>query len=97
MALWLKSEKHADGTNVYSVPQINNIPTVVGAINFVFMVGSGTASDLIGSRAPVMAFVGACQRPANVRKSPHWCIHPLSFSSTRSFEDQDSSPLRSRT
>ncbi|KAK8187395.1 major facilitator superfamily domain-containing protein [Phyllosticta capitalensis] len=59
MALWLKSEKHADGTNVYSVPQINNIPTVVGAINFVFMVGSGTASDLIGSRAPVMAFVGA--------------------------------------
>ncbi|KAK7533544.1 permease of the major facilitator superfamily [Phyllosticta paracitricarpa] len=59
MALWLKSEKHADGSNVYSVPEINNIPTVVGAINFFFMVGSGAASDLIGSRAPVMAFVGS--------------------------------------
>lgn len=32
MALWLKSEKTADGKNRYSVPQINNIPTVVGAV-----------------------------------------------------------------
>ncbi|KAL0264264.1 hypothetical protein SLS55_000211 [Diplodia seriata] len=32
MALWLKSEKTADGRNRYSVPQINNIPTVVGAV-----------------------------------------------------------------
>ncbi|EKG18412.1 Methyltransferase type 11 [Macrophomina phaseolina MS6] len=58
MALWLKSEKKADGTNRYSVPEINNIPTVVGAVNFVFMTGSGIASDIIGSRAPVMLFVG---------------------------------------
>ncbi|KAB2575634.1 Pantothenate transporter liz1 [Lasiodiplodia theobromae] len=58
MALWLKSEKTADGKNRYSVPQINNIPTVVGAVNFFFMVGSGLASDIIGSRAPVTFFVG---------------------------------------
>lgn len=32
MALWLKSEKTADGKNRYSVPEINNIPTVVGAV-----------------------------------------------------------------
>lgn len=32
MALWLKAEKNADGGSRYSVPQINNIPTVVGAV-----------------------------------------------------------------
>ncbi|KAF4301793.1 putative major facilitator superfamily transporter protein [Botryosphaeria dothidea] len=58
MALWLKSEKTADGKNRYSVPEINNIPTVVGAVNFFFMTGSGIASDIIGSRAPVMFVVG---------------------------------------
>ncbi|KAF2086297.1 MFS general substrate transporter, partial [Saccharata proteae CBS 121410] len=58
MALWLKSEKTADGNSRYTVSQINNIPTVVGAVNFFFMTGSGFASDIIGSRAPAMGFVG---------------------------------------
>jgi ACS family pantothenate transporter-like MFS transporter len=51
-ALWLKSEK------TYSVPQINNLPTVIGAINFFFMLTSGYASDKIGSRGPVCIVVG---------------------------------------
>lgn len=51
--LWLKAE----GT--YSVPQINNLPTVMGAINFFFMVGTGFISDKIGKRGPVCLAVGS--------------------------------------
>ncbi|KAL1607582.1 hypothetical protein SLS59_002551 [Nothophoma quercina] len=50
--IWLK----ALGT--YSVPEINNIPTTVGAINFVFMIGTGFASDKLGRRGPVCFAVG---------------------------------------
>ncbi|KAJ5362363.1 Major facilitator superfamily domain general substrate transporter [Penicillium brevicompactum] len=50
--LWLKSMKD------YSVPQINNIPTSMGAINFVFMIGTGYAADKIGRRGPVCFAVG---------------------------------------
>jgi ACS family pantothenate transporter-like MFS transporter len=50
--IWLKSLK------IYSVPEINNIPTTVGAINFVFMVSTGFVSDKIGTRAPVCFVVG---------------------------------------
>jgi ACS family pantothenate transporter-like MFS transporter len=46
-ALWLKAEK------TYSVPQINNLPTVIGAVNFFFMIGTGFAIDKIGSRGPL--------------------------------------------
>ncbi|KAL1640896.1 hypothetical protein SLS58_006512 [Diplodia intermedia] len=59
MALWLKSEKTADGRNRYSVPQINNIPTVVGAVNFIFMTTTGLAADALGTRAPVTLVVGS--------------------------------------
>ncbi|KKY15714.1 putative major facilitator superfamily transporter [Diplodia seriata] len=59
MALWLKSEKTADGRNRYSVPQINNIPTVVGAVNFIFMTTTGIAADSLGTRAPVTLVVGS--------------------------------------
>ncbi|CAG8950622.1 hypothetical protein HYFRA_00002831 [Hymenoscyphus fraxineus] len=50
--LWLKSEKR------YSVPQINNLPTIIGAVNFFFMIGTGFISDKIGKRGPVCAAVG---------------------------------------
>ncbi|TVY48769.1 putative transporter [Lachnellula occidentalis] len=50
--LWLKSQH-------YSVTNINNIPTIIGAVNFFFMISTGYASDIIGSRAPVMAVVGS--------------------------------------
>ncbi|KAL3474794.1 permease of the major facilitator superfamily [Aspergillus californicus] len=42
--LWLKS------TGEYSIPQINNIPTSLGAVNFVFMLGTGYAVDRAGPR-----------------------------------------------
>lgn len=51
-SLWLKARK------VYSVPQINSIPTGLGAINFFFMVTTGYVSDLIGRRGPVCFAVG---------------------------------------
>lgn len=51
--LWLTAEK------TYSVVQINNIPTSLGAVNFFFMITTGYAADVIGSRAPVAAFVGS--------------------------------------
>ncbi|KAI0376464.1 MFS general substrate transporter [Hypomontagnella monticulosa] len=38
MALWLKAEK-------YSVPDVNNLPTVYSAISIVFMVTSGAYND----------------------------------------------------
>jgi ACS family pantothenate transporter-like MFS transporter len=50
--IWLKSRK------IYSVPEINNIPTTVGAINFFFMIATGYASDKIGRRGPVCFAVG---------------------------------------
>ncbi|KAL2830484.1 major facilitator superfamily transporter [Aspergillus cavernicola] len=40
--LWLKS------TGKYSIPQINNIPTSLGAVNFIFMLGTGYIVDLVG-------------------------------------------------
>lgn len=39
MALWLKAEK------TYSVPQINNLPTVYSAVSIVFMLASGVYND----------------------------------------------------
>lgn len=42
--LWLKS------TGRYSIPQINNIPTSLGAVNFVFMLGTGYVVDILGPR-----------------------------------------------
>jgi ACS family pantothenate transporter-like MFS transporter len=51
-SLWLTAEKR------FSVVEINNIPTAIGAVNFFFMIGSGYAADAIGSRAPVTAVVG---------------------------------------
>ncbi|KAL5343570.1 alpha/beta-hydrolase [Aspergillus crustosus] len=52
--LWLKS------TGEYSIPQINNIPTCIGAVNFVFMLGTGYVVDLVGAkgRGAVCAAVG---------------------------------------
>lgn len=50
--IWLKS------LGTYSVPQINNIPTGLGAVNFVFMISTGYVSDKIGRRAPVCFAVG---------------------------------------
>ncbi|XXG95763.1 hypothetical protein Hte_002034 [Hypoxylon texense] len=43
MALWLKAEK-------YSVPDVNNLPTVYSAISIVFMVVSGAYNDWRGSQ-----------------------------------------------
>lgn len=50
--LWLKALK------TYSVPQINNIPTSMGAVNFAFMVTTGIVADRIGRRGPVFFGVG---------------------------------------
>lgn len=50
--LWLKAEK------TYSVAQINNIPTAIGAVNLFFMISSGYASDKLGRRGPVCFAVG---------------------------------------
>jgi ACS family pantothenate transporter-like MFS transporter len=40
------------------VPEINNIPTSIGAVNFVFMLSTGYISDKIGRRGPVCLAVG---------------------------------------
>lgn len=45
-------------TGMYSVPQIDNIPTSMGAVNFVFMISSGFVADKIGRRGPVCFAVG---------------------------------------
>lgn len=50
--LYLKS------TGMYTIPQINNIPTAIGAVNFCFMLGSGFVADKIGRRGPVCLAVG---------------------------------------
>ncbi|KAL4803812.1 Alpha/Beta hydrolase protein [Aspergillus unguis] len=42
--LWLKS------TGDYTIPQVNNIPTCLGAVNLLFMLGSGYAVDMLGPR-----------------------------------------------
>ena len=51
-SLYLKS------TGWYSIPQINNIPTCIGAVNFVFMISTGFIADRLGGRALVCGVVG---------------------------------------
>ncbi|KAL4863584.1 hypothetical protein BDV12DRAFT_206385 [Aspergillus spectabilis] len=53
--LWLKS------TGAYSIPEVNNIPTCIGAVNFCFMLGTGYVVDLVGAkgRGAVCAAVGS--------------------------------------
>ncbi|KAH6999361.1 major facilitator superfamily domain-containing protein [Ilyonectria destructans] len=51
--LYLKS------TGWYTVPEINNIPTSIGAVNFVFMISTGYIADKIGNRGPVCFGVGS--------------------------------------
>jgi ACS family pantothenate transporter-like MFS transporter len=52
--LWLKA------TGDYSIPQINSIPTSLGAVNFLFMMSTGYAIDMLGPkrRGAVCAAVG---------------------------------------
>lgn len=52
-AIYLKS------TGWYSVPEINNIPTCIGAVNFVFMISTGYIADKLGGRALVCGAVGS--------------------------------------
>lgn len=49
--LYLKAEK-------YKTTDVNNIPTAIGAVNFVFMVGTGFVADKIRRRGPVCLVVG---------------------------------------
>ncbi|KAI9927068.1 hypothetical protein ASPWEDRAFT_122160 [Aspergillus wentii DTO 134E9] len=51
-SIWLKS------LDTYSVPQINNIPTSMSAVNLIFMLCTGYISDQIGRRGPVCFVVG---------------------------------------
>ncbi|EPE06679.1 major facilitator superfamily transporter [Ophiostoma piceae UAMH 11346] len=52
-ALYLKSTKK------FSVVQINNIPTAIGAVNFFVMISTGFIADKIGRRGPVCLGVGS--------------------------------------
>ncbi|ROW16352.1 hypothetical protein VPNG_02740 [Cytospora leucostoma] len=45
-------------TGQYTVTQIDNIPTSIGAVNFVVMVSTGFIADKIGRRGPVCFAVG---------------------------------------
>lgn len=49
---------YLESTNWFSIPQINNIPTAIGAVNFFVMTGSGYVADKIGKRGPVCLGVG---------------------------------------
>ncbi|KAJ0426593.1 alpha/beta-hydrolase [Aspergillus carlsbadensis] len=53
--LWLKA------TGDYSIPQINSIPTSLGAVNFVFMISTGYTIDILGPkrRGAICAAVGS--------------------------------------
>lgn len=43
----------------FSVSDINNIPTAISGVNFVFMATTGFVSDKIGSRRPACTLVGS--------------------------------------
>ncbi|RDW56918.1 MFS transporter-21 [Coleophoma crateriformis] len=53
MALWLKSEGR------FSVPQINNLPTVYSAVSIVFMLCSGAYNDWRGTQMESLLFICA--------------------------------------
>ncbi|KAH7128908.1 major facilitator superfamily transporter [Dactylonectria macrodidyma] len=67
--LYLKS------TGWYTIPEINNIPTCIGAINFLFMISTGYMADKIGNRGPVCFAVGSlltfCYAVLTVWSVPH--------------------------
>ncbi|SPO04361.1 related to transporter protein [Cephalotrichum gorgonifer] len=52
-SLYLKS------TGAYTIPEINNIPTSIGAVNFIVMISSGFIADKLGQRGPVCFAVGS--------------------------------------
>ncbi|KAH9886364.1 major facilitator superfamily transporter [Xylariomycetidae sp. FL2044] len=45
-------------TKMYTIPQINNIPTSIGAVNLITMLTTGYIADKIGRRGPVCLGVG---------------------------------------
>ncbi|CAJ2510610.1 Uu.00g062350.m01.CDS01 [Anthostomella pinea] len=45
-------------TGYFTIPQINNIPTAIGAVNFFTMIITGYVADKIGNRGPVCLAVG---------------------------------------
>lgn len=53
MALWLKADH-------YSVPDVNNLPTVYSAISIVWMLFSGVYNDWRGSRWESVAVICVC-------------------------------------
>ncbi|KAH7139485.1 major facilitator superfamily domain-containing protein [Dendryphion nanum] len=60
-------------TRQYSIPQINNIPTAIGAVNFVFMISTGFIADKIGRRGPVCLVVGSLMI-FNYAILTHWFV-----------------------
>ncbi|KAB8293064.1 hypothetical protein EYC80_007424 [Monilinia laxa] len=54
MTLWLKTEE------TYSIPQINNLPTVYSAISIIYMIGSGIYNDYTQNRLPSLLLIDFC-------------------------------------
>ncbi|KAK2674211.1 MFS transporter superfamily [Fusarium oxysporum f. sp. vasinfectum] len=52
------SSIYLKNTGWYTVPEVNNIPTCIGAVNFVVMVSIGYIADKLGGRALVCCIVG---------------------------------------
>lgn len=65
--LYLKS------TKLYTIPEINNIPTSIGAVNFTFMMATGYVADKIGRRGPVCLAVG-CLLTCNYAVLTGWHV-----------------------
>ncbi|KAL4937174.1 hypothetical protein BDV06DRAFT_227199 [Aspergillus oleicola] len=67
--LWLKS------TGDYSIPQVNNIPTSLGAVNFFFMLGTGYIVDIVGpSGRGAVCFAVGCLWTFCFAILTHWSV-----------------------
>ncbi|KAI2929243.1 hypothetical protein CBS147321_10841 [Aspergillus niger] len=65
MTLYLKSLT-VDGRPKYSIEKINDLPTVVGCVELVYLLTSSTLADSLQLRAPIIAGLGLIQLAAYI-------------------------------
>lgn len=61
MTLYLKSLTTPDGRPLYSIEKINDLPTVIGCVELIWLLLSSSLADFLQLRAPIISALGLIQ------------------------------------
>lgn len=61
MTLYLRSLTTPDGRPLYSIEKINDLPTVIGCVELIWLLLSSSLADFLQLRAPIIAVLGSIQ------------------------------------